>query len=54
MLVNRSRDPALAREAGVTAAGVSASGLATLERLAEAGECLHTVRGAIRVPREPG
>jgi hypothetical protein len=41
--------------AGLTAAGVlSAGGLATLDLFAEAGECLRTVRGAIRVPREPG
>jgi L-alanine-DL-glutamate epimerase-like enolase superfamily enzyme len=41
--------------AGLTAAGpLPAHGLATLSAFADPGERLHAVRGAIRVPREPG
>jgi len=41
--------------AGLTAGGpLPAHGLATLAAFAEPGERLHAVRGAIRVPREPG
>ena len=41
--------------AGLTAAGMlPAHGLATLAAFAEPGDRLHAVRGAIRVPREPG
>jgi L-alanine-DL-glutamate epimerase-like enolase superfamily enzyme len=42
-------------EAGLTAAGMlPAHGLATLAAFEEPGDRLHAVRGAIRVPREPG
>ena len=41
--------------AGLTAGGpLPAHGLATLSAFAEPGERLHAVRGAIRVPHEPG
>jgi L-alanine-DL-glutamate epimerase-like enolase superfamily enzyme len=41
--------------AGLTAAGMlPAHGLATLAAFEDPGERLHAVRGAIRVPREPG
>jgi L-alanine-DL-glutamate epimerase-like enolase superfamily enzyme len=41
--------------AGLTAAGrLPAHGLATLAAFEEPGDRLHAVRGAIRVPREPG
>jgi L-alanine-DL-glutamate epimerase-like enolase superfamily enzyme len=41
--------------AGLTAGGpLPAHGLATLAAFAEPGDRLHAVRGAIRVPREPG
>jgi L-alanine-DL-glutamate epimerase-like enolase superfamily enzyme len=41
--------------AGLTAAGpLPAHGLATLAAFEDPGERLHAVRGAIRVPREPG
>jgi L-alanine-DL-glutamate epimerase-like enolase superfamily enzyme len=41
--------------AGLTAAGMlPAHGLATLAAFEEPGDRLHAVRGAIRVPREPG
>jgi L-Ala-D/L-Glu epimerase len=41
--------------AGLTAGGpLPAHGLATLAAFEEPGEQLHAVRGAIRVPREPG
>jgi L-alanine-DL-glutamate epimerase-like enolase superfamily enzyme len=41
--------------AGLTAAGpLPAHGLATLDLFADPGERLRAVRGAIRVPREPG
>jgi L-alanine-DL-glutamate epimerase-like enolase superfamily enzyme len=41
--------------AGLTAGGLlPAHGLATLAAFEDAGERLHAVRGAIRVPREPG
>jgi L-Ala-D/L-Glu epimerase len=41
--------------AGLSASGIlPAHGLATLEVFAEPGERLRAVRGAIRVPREPG
>jgi L-alanine-DL-glutamate epimerase-like enolase superfamily enzyme len=41
--------------AGLTAGGpLPAHGLATLAAFEEPGERLHAVRGAIRVPREPG
>ena len=41
--------------AGLTAAGpLPAHGLATLSAFEDPGERLHAVRGAIRVPREPG
>ena len=41
--------------AGLSAAGpLPAHGLATLSAFEDAGERLHAVRGAIRVPREPG
>ena len=41
--------------AGLTAGGpLPAHGLATLSAFEDAGERLHAVRGAIRVPREPG
>jgi L-alanine-DL-glutamate epimerase-like enolase superfamily enzyme len=41
--------------AGLTAGGpLPAHGLATLTAFEEPGERLHAVRGAIRVPREPG
>jgi L-alanine-DL-glutamate epimerase-like enolase superfamily enzyme len=41
--------------AGLTAGGpLPAHGLATLAAFEDAGDRLHAVRGAIRVPREPG
>jgi L-Ala-D/L-Glu epimerase len=41
--------------AGLTAGGpLPAHGLATLAAFEEPGERLHAVRGAIRVPHEPG